>query len=313
MSPTEEDTTASPTPSEGHGAGAEPVSVELPGCPSGAARSSSAATHRRSAPTSTGRPRRSPRAAASHIDAFGAPRSSASTPPRARTLRRASADFVFTAASGGCDVTVTWNGQALADPENPVLSATAATLTCGDQTTCDAAAASIAETGGAAIGLFVVVDEPPRPRTCHRRPRTCHRRPRTCHRRTGRAEVSTGEPDGRGGTSPAGDATPGSGGTPSATTFVAPASFFTAVLFYYGYVSSREQYRYFGLDVDTVGLSTRDYVMRSPQPLLVPVLLVTVIGALLILVSRCPREAGAGRPHQRGHVGLGRRPGRRAS
>ena len=67
---------------------------------------------------------------------------------------------------------------------------------------------------------------------------------------------------------------------------MAPASFFTAVLFYYGYVSSREQYRYFGLDVDTVGLSTRDYVMRSPQPLLVPVLLVTVIGALLILVSR---------------------------
>jgi len=71
-----------------------------------------------------------------------------------------------------------------------------------------------------------------------------------------------------------------------ATNFVAPATFLTAVLFYYGYVSSRAQYRYFGLDVDTIGLSTRDYVMRSPQPLLVPLLLVPAIGAGLLIVAR---------------------------
>ena len=71
-----------------------------------------------------------------------------------------------------------------------------------------------------------------------------------------------------------------------ATNFVAPATFLTAVLFYYGYVSSRTQYRYFGLDVDTIGLSTRDYVMRSPQPLLVPLLLVPAIGAGLLIVAR---------------------------
>jgi hypothetical protein len=71
-----------------------------------------------------------------------------------------------------------------------------------------------------------------------------------------------------------------------ATNFVAPATFLTAVLFYYGYVSSREQYRYFGLDVDTIGLSTRDYVMRSPQPLLVPLLLVPAIGAGLLIIGR---------------------------
>ena len=62
-----------------------------------------------------------------------------------------------------------------------------------------------------------------------------------------------------------------------ATTFVAPATFLTAVLFYYGYVSSRSQFLYFGVDVDTLGLSTQDYVMRSPQALLVPVLLVPVL------------------------------------
>jgi len=70
------------------------------------------------------------------------------------------------------------------------------------------------------------------------------------------------------------------------TTFVAPATFLTAVLFYYGYVSSRAQFSYFGVDVDTIGLSTRDYVMRSPQALLVPLLLIPVVGAALVLVSR---------------------------
>src|SRR3954451_19165676 len=82
-----------------------------------------------------------------------------------------------------------------------------------------------------------------------------------------------------------------------ATTFVAPATFITALLFYFGYVSSRAQYAYFGVDVDTIGLSTRDFVMRSPQALLVPVLLLTVIGALLLTVARAltrhpPTEPG---------------------
>jgi hypothetical protein len=71
-----------------------------------------------------------------------------------------------------------------------------------------------------------------------------------------------------------------------ATNFVAPATFLTAVLFYYGYVSSRAEFHYFGLDVDTVGLSTRDYVMRSPQALLVPLLLVPAIGAGLVVAAR---------------------------
>ncbi|MDX6327068.1 MAG: hypothetical protein QOK15_3422 [Nocardioidaceae bacterium] len=75
-----------------------------------------------------------------------------------------------------------------------------------------------------------------------------------------------------------------------ATNFVAPATFLTAVLFYYGYVSSRAEYRYYGLDVDTIGLSTRDYVMRSPQPLLVPLLLIPAVGAGLVALSRVLRR-----------------------
>ena len=53
---------------------------------------------------------------------------------------------------------------------------------------------------------------------------------------------------------------------------VAPVTLISGLLFYFGYVSARSQYEYFGIDVDTIGLSTQDYVMRSPQPLLVPLL-----------------------------------------
>ena len=63
-----------------------------------------------------------------------------------------------------------------------------------------------------------------------------------------------------------------------ATSFVAPATFVTALLFYFGYVSSRAEYSYFGVDVDTLGLGTRDYVMRSPQALLVPAILLLLLG-----------------------------------
>lgn len=75
-----------------------------------------------------------------------------------------------------------------------------------------------------------------------------------------------------------------------ATTFVAPATFLSALLFYFGYVSARAELAYFGVDVDTVGLSTRDYVMRSPAALLVPALLLTALGAASLLVSRALEE-----------------------
>jgi hypothetical protein len=68
----------------------------------------------------------------------------------------------------------------------------------------------------------------------------------------------------------------------SLATVIAPASMLSALLFYFGYVSSRSQYEYFGLDVDAIGLGTRDYVMRSPQALLVPLLVLTLLGAGLL-------------------------------
>jgi hypothetical protein len=67
---------------------------------------------------------------------------------------------------------------------------------------------------------------------------------------------------------------------------VAPVTAISTLLFYFGYVSTREQFRFFGLDVDTIGLTTQDYVMRSGQPLLVPVIVLTLLGAAAVLATR---------------------------
>jgi hypothetical protein len=63
---------------------------------------------------------------------------------------------------------------------------------------------------------------------------------------------------------------------------VAPISVISAILFYFGYVSSHAQYDYFGIDVNTIGLSTQDYIMHSPS-LLVPLLALVVIGLALVV------------------------------
>lgn len=72
---------------------------------------------------------------------------------------------------------------------------------------------------------------------------------------------------------------------------IAPVTAISGLLFYFGYVSSRSQYEYFGLDVDTIGLTTQDFIMRSPQPLLVPLLVLSVLGALAVLVHAAVRRA----------------------
>ncbi len=82
-----------------------------------------------------------------------------------------------------------------------------------------------------------------------------------------------------------------------ATKFVPPITLVSALLFYFGYVSARSQYEYFGIDVDTIGLSTQDYVMRSPQPLLVPLLVITLltVAGLLLHNAIHPTETGVRR------------------
>lgn len=76
----------------------------------------------------------------------------------------------------------------------------------------------------------------------------------------------------------------------SASAFIAPTTVLSALLFYFGYAFTRAQYAYFGLDVDTIGLSTRDYVMRSPTPLVLPALVLALIGVAVAAANAAVRR-----------------------
>ncbi|WP_410612642.1 hypothetical protein [Amycolatopsis sp. lyj-109] len=71
---------------------------------------------------------------------------------------------------------------------------------------------------------------------------------------------------------------------------IPPLTLLSALLFYFGYVSARSQYEYFGVDVDTIGLGTQDYIMRSPQPLLTPLLVFAAAGAGSVAVHSAVRR-----------------------
>lgn len=72
-------------------------------------------------------------------------------------------------------------------------------------------------------------------------------------------------------------------------TVVGPVTVLGALLFYFGYVSSASEYAYFGIDVDTIGLSTQDYIMRSPQTLLVPPLVLMLASAGFLTLNTAVR------------------------
>jgi len=61
---------------------------------------------------------------------------------------------------------------------------------------------------------------------------------------------------------------------------IAPTTLLTALLFYFGYVSSLQQYAYFGIDIDAIGLSTQDYLLRSPEALFLPTGILLLTGLL---------------------------------
>lgn len=89
-------------------------------------------------------------------------------------------------------------------------------------------------------------------------------------------------------------------------TIAAPVTILGALLFYFGYVSSASEYAYFGIDVDTIGLSTQAFIMRSPQTLLTPLLVLTLASAVFFALnatvhrrigSAVARTNDAGDPH----------------
>lgn len=83
---------------------------------------------------------------------------------------------------------------------------------------------------------------------------------------------------------------------------VAPTTLVTALLLYFGYVAARKTYAYFGLDVDLIGFTTQDLVMRSPQPLLVPLVVLLLLGAGLYAANAAWRRHLAVAPDDRGRA-----------
>jgi len=74
------------------------------------------------------------------------------------------------------------------------------------------------------------------------------------------------------------------------SSFVAPVTLITALLFYFGYVSSRTFFAYFGIDVDVLGLSNQAFVMRSPGALFVPLVIALILAAALVVGHRLLRK-----------------------
>lgn len=87
------------------------------------------------------------------------------------------------------------------------------------------------------------------------------------------------------------------------SSFVAPLTLVTALLFYFGYVSTREFFLYFGIDVDIIGLSSQEFVMRSPGALFIPVMVLLLLAAGLIVGHRrLRRRIEASEPEHRRRV-----------
>lgn len=80
--------------------------------------------------------------------------------------------------------------------------------------------------------------------------------------------------------------------------FIAPATLITGLLFYFGYVSSRAFFLYFGVDVDVLDLSNQQFVMRSPGAVFLPVTVILLIAAAVLvghrLLRRRVKAAGSG-------------------
>jgi hypothetical protein len=63
---------------------------------------------------------------------------------------------------------------------------------------------------------------------------------------------------------------------------IAPTTFLTGLLFYFGRVYTTARLSYFGMDPSVAELSTQEYLLRSVQPMFVPLGVMAVIGLVLV-------------------------------
>lgn len=67
---------------------------------------------------------------------------------------------------------------------------------------------------------------------------------------------------------------------------VAPISLITASLYYFGWARSEAIASVFGYDIDMLGLTTSDYLLRSVTPMFLPIVLMFVCASMLPLLGK---------------------------
>jgi hypothetical protein len=67
---------------------------------------------------------------------------------------------------------------------------------------------------------------------------------------------------------------------------IGPVTVLTGILVYFGYVSSKSFYEYFGVSLSVLGLPSSEYVLRSPDTLFKPAVTVILVLLLVLLVHQ---------------------------
>src|SRR5438067_9652985 len=76
---------------------------------------------------------------------------------------------------------------------------------------------------------------------------------------------------------------------------VAPTTLLTALLYYFGWLSTNRFSRYFGIDPSTFGFSAQDYVLRAIAPAFGPLIVLAASGLLFVWITgRSPSGFTAG-------------------
>ena len=76
---------------------------------------------------------------------------------------------------------------------------------------------------------------------------------------------------------------------------VAPTTLLTALLYYFGWLSTNRFSRYFGIDPSTFGFSAQDYLLRAIAPAFGPLIVLAASGLLFVWITgRSPSGFTAG-------------------
>ena len=81
--------------------------------------------------------------------------------------------------------------------------------------------------------------------------------------------------------------------------FVAPTTVITSVCYFFGFISTRKYFSYFGIDSNAIGFTTSDYVLKSVSVLYAPILVLLVAWAAMLWAGEYLRRLAKSGQHTR--------------